>query len=128
MKKVDKLEKDCITEFQRYREQVIEEIMAFLTEEQNEKENFDYVVIAVANEGKVNTCSKCLSTYSKQISICPICQLDANNFPEDCDPYHRTESKHTQEKPHVYIGGAMHGKSQFNESCENCLKSCISYK
>ena len=57
--------------------------------------------IAVANEGKVNTC---LKTYSKQVSICPICQLDANNIPEDCGPYHRTEPKHPQEKPHVYIG------------------------
>ena len=34
----------------------------------------------------------------------PMCQLGANNFPQDYDPYHRTESKRPQEKPHVYIG------------------------
>ena len=63
MKRADKLEKDCITEFQRYRGQFIEEIIVSLIEEQNEKENFHYVDIAVANEEEVNTYSKCLNTY-----------------------------------------------------------------
>ena len=79
-------------------------MVACLIGEQDDNENFHYVDIAVANEGKVNPCSKCLNTYNKQVSICPICKLHANNFPQDYDPYHRTDFKHTQEKPHGYIG------------------------
>lgn len=58
--------------------------------------------IAVFNEGKVSTCSKCLKTYSKQVSICPISQLDANSF-QDYDQYHRTESKHPKEKSNFIL-------------------------
>ena len=81
--------------------------------------------IKVANERKVHTCSKCLNRYNKQVSICPICQLDGNNFPKDYDPYHRTESKHPQEKPRVYIEEPCIVNPN---SMKAVKKSCIRHK
>ena len=63
----------------------------------------EHVDIAVAIEGKLNTCSKCSNTYSKEISVCPSCQFDVNSYPQNVDPYYRIESKHPVEKPVVHI-------------------------
>ena len=71
IKRIDKVVKDCITQFQSYSGQFIEEMIACLIEEQNEKENFPYVDIMIANKEKVNTFSKCLNTYITQVFICP---------------------------------------------------------
>ena len=93
LKKVKELENTCVTEFQRYRGLFIEEMIECIMTEQKIGSLLDYVDVAVANEGKINTCSKCSNTYSKEISICPSCQLDANNFPQNFDPYYTTEPK-----------------------------------
>ena len=45
-----------------------------------------------------------MCTYDKNALICPLCKLDANSFPHNFDPYQRTETKHLQGKPSVYIG------------------------
>ena len=104
LEKVHILEKDYITEFQRYRGQFIEEMIECVIRENSNFVNFDYVDVAIANQGKVHTCSQCSNTYNRQVSICPTCQLDANYFPRDFDPYYRTESRHPTEKPLVNIG------------------------
>ena len=93
LKKVKELENTCVTEFQRYRGLFIEEMIECVVKEQKIDSLLDYVYIAVANKGKINTCSKCSNTYSKEISICPSCQLDANNYPQNFDPYYTTEPK-----------------------------------
>ena len=104
LEKVELFEQKAINEFQRYRGLFIEEILASVIQEHQNNTNCDYVDVAVANKGKVNTCSQCACTYDKNASVCPLCNLDANSFPHNFDPYHRTETKHLQGKPSVYIG------------------------
>ena len=121
LKKVKELENSCVTEFQRYRGLFIEEMIECIVTEQKIGSLLDYVDIAVANEGKINTCSKCSNTYSKEISICPSCQLDANNYPQSFDPYYRTDSKHPVEKPIVHIGEPCMVNPNSFESLKNVL-------
>ena len=92
-----------MTEFQRYRGLFIEEMIKCVVKEQQIDSLLEYVDIAVAIEGKLNTCSKCSNTCSKEISVCPSCQFDGNNYPQNVDPYYRIESKHPVEKPVVHI-------------------------
>ena len=80
--------------------------------------NFD---IAVENEGKINTCSKCSTTCSKEISICLSCQFDANNYPQNFNPYYWTESKHPVEKPIIHIGEPCMVNPNSFESLKNVL-------
>ena len=75
-----------------------------VTRENSNFVNFNYVDVAIANQGKVHTCSQCSDTYNRQVSICPTCHLDANYLPRDFDPYYRTESRHPTEKPLVNVG------------------------
>ena len=103
LEKVELFEQKAINEFQRYRGLFIEEILASVIQEHQNNTNYDYVDVAVANKGKVNTCSQCVCTYDKNASVCPLCNLDANSFPLIFDPYQRTETKHLQGKPSVYI-------------------------
>ena len=97
LEKVELFEQKAINEFQRYRGLFIEEILASVIQEHQNNTNYDYVGVAVANKGKVNTCSQCVCTYDKNASVCPLCNLDANSFLHNFDPYHRTETKHLQE-------------------------------
>ena len=103
LEKVELFEQKAINEFQRYKGLFIEEILASVIQEHQSNTNYDYVDVAVANKGKVNTCSQCVCTYDKNASVCPLCNLDANSFPLIFDPYQRTETKHLQGKPSVYI-------------------------
>ena len=104
LEKVQILEKDYISEFQRYRGQFIEEMIECVTQEDSNYVNFDYVDVVIVNQGKVHTCSQWSNTYNKQVSIFPTCQLHANYFPHDFDPYCRTESRHPREKRLVNTG------------------------
>ena len=61
-------------------------------QEHQNNTSYDYVDVAVANKGKVNTCSECVCTYDKNASVCPLCNLDANSFPHNFGPYRRTET------------------------------------
>ena len=101
---MESFEQKAINEFQRYRGLFIEEILASVIQEQQNNASYDYVDVAVANKGKVKTCSQCVCTYDKNASVCPLCKLDANSFSHNFDPYYGTETKHLQEKPSVYIG------------------------
>ena len=121
LKKVKELENNCITEFQRYRSLFIEEMIKCVVKKQQIDSLLDYVDIAVENEGKINTCSKCSTTCSKGISICLSCQFDANNYPQNFDPYYWTESKHPAEKPIIHIGEPCMVNPNFFESLKNVL-------
>ena len=96
LEKVESFEQIVINEFQRYRGLFIEEILASVIQEHQNNTSYDYVDVTVANMGKVNTCSQCVCTYDKDASVCPSCKLDANSFPHNFDPYHRTEAKFLQ--------------------------------
>ena len=121
LKKVKELKNSCVTEFQRYRGLFIEEMIKFVVKEQKIDSLLDYVDIAVANEGKINTCSKCSNTYIKEISICPSCQFDANNYPQNFDLCYRTVSKHLVEKPIVDIGKPCMVNPNSFDSLKNVL-------
>ena len=58
LEKVQILEKDYISEFQRYRGQFIEEMIECVTQEDSNYVNFDYVDVVIVNQGKVHTCSQ----------------------------------------------------------------------
>ena len=104
LEKVELFEQKAINEFERDIGLFIEEILASVIQEHQNNTSYDYIDIAVANKGKINTCSQCLCTYDKNASACPLCKLDTNSFPHNFDPYHRTGTKHLQGKPSVYIG------------------------
>ena len=60
LEKVELFEQKAINEFQRYRGVFIEEILASVIQEHRNNTNYDYGDVAVANKGKVNTCSQCV--------------------------------------------------------------------
>ena len=72
-------------------------------EEHQNNTSYDYVDVAVANKGKVDTCSECVYMHNENAPVCPLCKLDVNSFPRNFNPYHRTETKHLEGKPSVYI-------------------------
>ena len=84
LEKLELFEQQAINEFQRYRGLFIEEILASVIQEHQNNTSCDYVV-AVANKGKVNTCSQCVCTH-KNASVCPLWKLDANSFPHTFNP------------------------------------------
>ena len=105
IEKVALLEKQSLKEFQRYKGLFVEETLKIVLSEQfTDFIRNDYIDIAIANQGKINTCSSCYHTYAKDVGICPHCKLDANYYDHDFDPYYRTASKHSDIKPIVYIG------------------------
>ena len=55
LEKVGLFEQKAINEFQRYRGLFIEEILVSVIQEQQNNTSHDYVDVAVANKGKVNT-------------------------------------------------------------------------
>ena len=69
LEKVESLEQKAISYFQRYRGLFIEEILASVIQEHQNNTSYDYVDVAVANTGKVNTCSQCVYTYDKNASV-----------------------------------------------------------
>ena len=119
---MESFEQKAINEFERYRGLFIEEILASVIQEHQNNTSYDYVNVAVANKGKVNTCSQCVCTYDKHASVCHSCKLDANSFPHNCDPYHRTEAKHLQGKPSVYIGNSTMVNPNFIEAVKTILE------
>lgn len=107
LEEVENLEKIALNEFRNYRGNYIQEIISEVVNEQSQVESrfiFDYIDTAVANKGNVYTCSKCGETYQKSQTCCPSCKNNPDNHDQGYDPYHRTESKHSSEKPHVHIG------------------------
>ena len=60
LEKVELFEQKAINEFQRYRGLFIEVILASVIQEHQNNTNYDYGDVAVANKGKVNTCSQCV--------------------------------------------------------------------
>ena len=60
LEKVELFEQKAINEFQRYRGLFIEEILASVIQEHQNNTNYDYGDVAVANKGKVKTCSQCV--------------------------------------------------------------------
>ena len=96
--------------------------MASVIQEHQNNTSYDYVDVTVANKGKVNTCSQCVCTYDKNASVYPSCKLDANSFPHNFDAYHRTETKHLQGKPSVYIGEPSMVNSNSIEAVKTVLE------
>ena len=88
---VEALEKEALEEFRNYRGCYIREVFVQVEKEfRREPYLYDYVDIAVANKGIVNTCCKCEHTYKKNLTICPNCHNNDTRHDIDHDPYYRT--------------------------------------
>ena len=60
--------------------------------------------------------------YNKNAPVCPLCKLDANSFPRNFNPYHRTETKLLQGKPSVYISEPSMVNPNFIEAVKTILE------
>ena len=88
---VEALEKQAFEEFRIYRSCYICEVIKEIEKEFHRKPYLhDYVDIAGANKGKVNTCCKCEHTYKKGLTICPNCHNNDAINDINIDPYYHT--------------------------------------
>ena len=102
---VEALEKQALEEFRNYRDCYVREVIVQVEKEFHRELYFhDYVDIAVANKGKVNTCCKCEHTYKNDLTICSNCHNNDTIHDIDHDPYYRTLSNHPREPPKIVIG------------------------
>ena len=83
--------------------QYIEEIIAVVSDELDDNLS-DYVDVAVANNGAVNTCKKCAKRYKRDVIISPSCGNNDSLHDLNYDPYYCTVSKHPDISPRVIIG------------------------
>ena len=60
--------------------------------------------------------------HNKNAPVCPLCKLDANSFPRNFNPYHRTETKLLQGKPSVYISEPSMVNPNFIEAVKTILE------
>ena len=124
IEKVALLEKQSLKEFQHDRGLFVEETLKIVLSEQfTDFIQNDYIDIAIANQGKINTCSSCYHIYAKDVGICPHCKLDANYYDHDFDPYYWTASKHPDIKPIVDIGESC----MVNPNSINTIREVLHY-
>ena len=93
-RKVALIEKQSLKDFQRYRGLFVKETLKIVLNEQfTDFIQNDYINFVIANQGKINACSSCYHTYSKDVGICPCCKLDANYYNHDrVELSHRSKS------------------------------------
>ena len=105
LKCVEELENLARNEFRNYRGVYMQESIKIIQNEVSDKPYLhDYVNIAIANKGAVNTCCKCKHTYKKELNICPSCNNNENMYDIEFDPYYRTVHNHPEDPPKIVIG------------------------
>ena len=101
---IEELENPAQNEFCNYRGAYIQESIKIIQNKLSDKPYLhDYVDIAIANKGAVNTCCKCKHTYKKELNICHSCNNNENMYDIEFDPYYRTVHNHPEDPPKIII-------------------------
>ena len=114
---VEELENLARNEFCNYRGAYIQESIKTIQNELSDKPYLhDYIDIAIANQGAVNTCCKCKHAYKKELNICPCCNNNGNMDDIEYDPYYRTVHNHPEDPLKIVIGETVMVNSDSIES------------
>ena len=102
---VEELENLARNEFRNYRGAYIRKSLKIIQNELSDKPYLhDYIDVAIANKGAVNTCCKCENTCKKELNTCPSCNNNENMHDIEFDPYYRTIHNDPEDPPKIVIG------------------------
>ena len=106
MQNVKIFEQQCNDHFLKYRSSYIQEVINRVKDEQVGMS--DYIDTAVVQQSlgqKNDVCTKCSYVYPvSQNRICPQCKHDPDHHQLNYDPYYRTKSQVSSDKPIIVIG------------------------